>query len=95
FQGKGDKKFMSFKGGVSALIDAMEEQLSDVEIIKGIRAERIAKDGERYRVTLADGRILDSDFAVLGTMHSTARALLQDEALNEDFNQLFNSSMIS
>ncbi|WP_449600058.1 protoporphyrinogen oxidase [Paenibacillus sp. Marseille-Q9583] len=95
FQGNGDKKFMSFKGGVSALIDAMEEQLSDVEIIKGIRAERIAKDGERYRVTLADGRILDSDFAVLGTMHSTAQTLLQDEALNQDFNQLFNSSMIS
>lgn len=95
FQGKGDKKFMSFKNGVSALIDAMEQNLSDIEIIKGIHAERIDKQGDHYRVVLANGRIVDADMVVLGTMHSTAQALLQDEELNEDFNQLFNSSLIS
>ncbi len=95
FQGNGDKKFMSFKGGVSALIDAMEQYLSDTEIIKGIHAERVEKQGDQYRVTLVNGRSLDADMVVLGTMHSTAKALLQDEVLNEDFNQLFNSSLIS
>ncbi|WP_429370507.1 protoporphyrinogen oxidase [Paenibacillus sp. DS2015] len=95
FQGNGDKKFMSFKGGVSALIDAMDEHLSDTEIIKGVPAEKVEKRGEQYRVSLADGRTLDADMVVLGTMHSTAQALLQDESLNEDFNQLFNSSLIS
>lgn len=77
------------------MIDSMEEHLSNSEVIKGIRAERIEKRGEQYQVTLADGRIIDSDVVVLGTMHSTAQALLQDEELNEDFNQLYNSSMIS
>jgi oxygen-dependent protoporphyrinogen oxidase len=95
FQANGDKKFMSFNGGVSALIDSMEEHLSETEIIKGIRAENIEKHGGKYRVTLADGRSLDTDFVVLGTMHSTAQLLLRDEVLDEDFNQLFNSSMIS
>ena len=95
FQGNGDKKFMSFKGGVSSLIDAMEAHLNDTEIIKGVRAERIEKLGEQYRVTLANGRVVDADIVVLGTMHSTAQVLLQDEELNEDFNQLFNSSLIS
>ncbi|WP_438351749.1 protoporphyrinogen oxidase [Paenibacillus sp. FA6] len=95
FQGNGDKKFMSFKDGVSTLIDSMEQHLSDTEIIKGIQAERVEKNGDQYRVTLADGRILDADMVVLGTMHSTAQALLQDEQLNEDFNQLLSSSLIS
>ncbi|OAB38304.1 protoporphyrinogen oxidase [Paenibacillus macquariensis subsp. defensor] len=95
FQGNGDKKFMSFKGGVSALIDAMEEHLSDAEIIKGIHAERIEKQGDQYQVTLVNGRTLEADTVVLSTMHNTAQALLQDESLNEDFNQLVNSSLIS
>lgn len=95
FQGNGDKKFMSFKGGVSTLIDAMEEHLTDTEIIKGVRAEQIEKCENQYRITLANGRVVDADIVVLGTMHSTAQALLQDEELNEDFNQLFNSSLIS
>lgn len=95
FQGNGDKKFMSFKGGVSALIDTMEQLLSHTEIIKGVRAESIEKIGDQYRVTLANGRAMDTDFVVLGTMHSTAQDLLQDEELNVEFNQLFNSSLIS
>lgn len=95
FLGNGDKKFMSFKDGVSALIDSMEQHLTDTEIVKGIQAERVEKEDDRYRVTLANGRIVDADMVVLGTMHSTAQALLQDEELNEDFNQLFNSSLIS
>ena len=95
FQGNGDKKFMSFKNGVSTLIDSMEQHSSDAEIIKGIRAERVEKNDDRYRVTLANGRIIDADMVVVGTMHSTAQALLQDEQLNEDFNELLNSSLIS
>ncbi|AJS61447.1 protoporphyrinogen oxidase [Paenibacillus sp. IHBB 10380] len=95
FQGNGDKKFMSFKDGVSALIDSMEEHLSDTEIIKGVQAERVEKQGDQYRVSLANGRTVDADIVVMGTMHSTAQALLQDEQLDEDFNQLFNSSLIS
>lgn len=95
FLGNGDKKFMSFKGGVSALIDTMEAQLSDVKIIKGIQVEHVVKDGDQYQVTLADGRSFDAEFVVLGTMHSVAQALLQDKQLDEDFNQMYNSSMIS
>lgn len=95
FQGNGDKKFMSFKGGVSTLIDTMEQRLSHTEIIKGVRAESIEKIGDQYRVILANGRAVDTDFVVLSTMHSTAQSLLQDNELNEEFNQLFNSSLIS
>ncbi|MCZ8520463.1 MULTISPECIES: protoporphyrinogen oxidase [Paenibacillus] len=97
FKGTGSKKFMSLKNGVSALIDRLEERLagSGVDIVKGVRAETIRRDGERYLVTLADGAVLEAHDIVLSTLHSTARQLLQDEALDEDFDKLKNSSLIS
>ncbi|AOZ94476.1 protoporphyrinogen oxidase [Paenibacillus crassostreae] len=95
FQGNGNSKFLSFKDGVATLIDSMEQHLVDTEIIKGVQAEKVEKDGEHYSVTLANGRTLDADIVILGTMHTITQTLLQDEELNEDFNQLLNSSLIS
>lgn len=95
FQSGGQKKFMSFQNGVSALIDALEQQLTGTEIVKGVRAESVAKDGSRYAVTLADGRMIEADYVVLGTMHYAAQQLLADPVLDQEFNQLKNSSMIS
>lgn len=95
YQGNGDKKFLSFEGGVSSLIDVMEQKLEDVEIIKGMKAERLERLGERYRITLADSRVIETDYVVLSTQHNAAQALLQSEELDEDFNQLTNSSLIS
>lgn len=93
--GSGGSKFLSFKHGVSSLIDALEEQLIGVEIMKGTRAEKIEKDGERYRISLADHTNIDADFIVLSTQHNFAQSLLSDKELDEDFNQLINSSLIS
>lgn len=97
FKGNGDKKFFSFQNGVSALVDAMEGALDQVEFLKGVRAERIEKSGSEhpYSVTLADGRELEADFIVLAAPHDVARRVLDDRSLNEDFDQFVNSSMIS
>ncbi|MEW9667986.1 protoporphyrinogen oxidase [Ammoniphilus sp. 3BR4] len=95
FKGSGDRKFLSFKHGVSALIDGLEKQLTDVEILKGTKAERIQKDQGRYRITLNDSQSIEADFVVLAAMHTVAQSLLQDEELDVDFNQLKNSSLIS
>ncbi|UQZ83249.1 Protoporphyrinogen oxidase [Paenibacillus konkukensis] len=95
FKGTGDKKFLSFKHGVSALVDEMERKLTGVDVIKGVKAEALVKEGDKYRITLADGRRIEADFVVLSTLHSAAQALLQSEELNEDFSRLRNSSLIS
>ncbi|RXT06501.1 protoporphyrinogen oxidase [Ammoniphilus sp. CFH 90114] len=95
FKGSGDKKFLSFKHGVSSLIDRLEDELSEVEIYKGVKAEGLEKVGSHYRISLDDERQLDADFVVLSTLHSAAQSLLRDEELDKDFNQLTNSSLIS
>ncbi|WP_028552777.1 protoporphyrinogen oxidase [Paenibacillus sp. UNC451MF] len=95
FQGTGKSKFLSFKNGMSTLIDALESQLSDVDILKGVKAEAIEKDQERYRITCDDQNVVEADFVVLSTLHTTAQKLLRSEELNQDFDQFKNSSLIS
>lgn len=95
FQSGGNKKFMSFQQGVSALVDGLEQHLSGTEIIKGVQAEAITHEGSRYKLTLANGRVIDADYIVVSTMHTTAQMLLKNKQLDEDFKQLRNSSMIS
>ncbi|MFB5676659.1 protoporphyrinogen oxidase [Paenibacillus terreus] len=93
---RGDgRKFISFHHGVSDLIDRLESRMSDVEILKGTQALNVTKTGERYTVVLAGGRTLEADFVVLSTVHTSAQSLLQDEALNGDFDRLSSRSLIS
>ncbi|MFB5268552.1 protoporphyrinogen oxidase [Paenibacillus enshidis] len=93
---RGDgRKFISFHHGGSDLIDRLEARLNDVEILKGTQALSVKNTGGRYEVALAGGRTLEADFVVLSTVHTSARSLLQDEALNGDFDRLSSRSLIS
>ncbi|CAG7637729.1 Protoporphyrinogen oxidase [Paenibacillus solanacearum] len=95
FQGNGDRKFLSFKQGVSSLVDRMEERLTMTRIYKGVRAEEVGKLPERYVVSLSNNEQVEADFIVLSTLHPAAQRLLGDERLDEDFDRLKNSSLIS
>lgn len=95
FQGKGDKKFLSFKKGLSQLIDRYEETLEDVEIRKGVQAADIRRQGERYLISLANGEMIEADYAIISTPHTAAQKLLADPELDVEFEGLINSSMIS
>ena len=56
-KGSSTVKFLSFKNGLSAIIDRLEEILVDsVEMVKGVQAEKIEKGTDRYQITLANGR---------------------------------------
>ena len=89
-------KFLSFKGGLSAIIDRLEELLVDsVEMVKGVQAEKIEKGTNRYKVTLANGENIEADYLVLTTTDSVSKQLLNDAQLNEEFDQFKNKSLIS
>ncbi|UVI33349.1 protoporphyrinogen oxidase [Paenibacillus spongiae] len=95
FQRTGDKKFLSFKQGVSSLIDRLEERLTDVDLYTGLQAVQIEKQQDRYIVALSNKEEIHADFIVLSTLHPVAQRLLHDERLDEEFSQLKNSSLIS
>lgn len=89
-------KFLSFTNGLSALIDRLEEILANsVEIVKGVQAKKIEKGSERYTITFADDTAVEADHLVLTTPDMISKQLLQDERLNEEFDQFKNKSLIS
>ena len=95
FQGAVNKKFISFDGGMSVLIDSLEQKIDEVTIMKGTATQRIEKMGDSYRVELANGEAIESDHVVLATSHHIAQQLLDQPELDGEFDQLLNSSLIS
>ena len=78
------------------MIDRLEEILvGSVEIIKGVQAKKIEKESQNYKITLANDKQVEADYIVLSTSDSVAKQLLQDEELNEEFDQFKNKSLIS
>ncbi|GIO29074.1 protoporphyrinogen oxidase [Paenibacillus albilobatus] len=96
FQSGGGKKFLSFRQGVSQLIDGLEQKLDQAEILKGVAAEALKPSaGGGYEITLMDGRVLEADVVAIGTLSAAAQKLLKNERLDEEFNQFRHSSLIS
>jgi len=94
FQGDDEKKFLSFKEGLSMIIDAYEEKLADVNILKNFKASEI-KVADRYEVSFTNGETIEADYVVLSVPHTVAQTLLHDQSLKDEFNQLTTGSLIS
>lgn len=97
YLGSGNKKFISFKHGVSVLIDALEHSAVQrgAKIYKGTSAKKLERSTHGYRLDLSNGEVLEADYVVISTLGSAAKELLQDPRLNEDFDQLYTKSLIS
>lgn len=95
FQAAGNKKFLSFKKGLSTIIDRLEEELTETDIRKGITTTNVRKVNEGYEVSFANQEVIQADYVVLATPHDVAQPLLGSKELENDFNKLKNSSLIS
>lgn len=95
FQSSGEKKFLSFRSGLGALIDAYVKRLEEVELLKNIKASSIEKINNRYKVSFINHEIIEADHVVLSIPHTAAEKLLNDSDLTNEFAQLKSSSLIS
>ncbi|TMU87536.1 protoporphyrinogen oxidase [Bacillus sp. BHET2] len=95
FQGTSNKKFISFKNGLSAIVDRLEEVCSDATILKGVETKNLRKMGDKYELTLFEQGSIQADYVVFATPHDVTKKIVNHEKLNPDFDQLKNSSLIS
>lgn len=94
-QSKDNKKFVSFQTGLSALINRMEERLSNVKIIKNATVEKIERQDGRYILPIQGAQSISADYVIVTAPHHIAQNLLDHSDLDQDFEQLQNSSLIS
>ena len=90
-----NKKFISFKNGLSSLIDRLEETLTEVEILKGVATTAVVKNDNDYTISLANGETIVADHVVMAIPNESVQRLLRDESLNEYFDQFDTASAIT
>ena len=95
FERQANKKFLSFKKGLSQLINRIEQLLTDVEVLKNTETVSVSKKGELYEITFANGETIDVDVVVLALPNQVVRKVLKDEQLDPYFNQFTNASAIT
>jgi oxygen-dependent protoporphyrinogen oxidase len=95
FQIGGERKFLSFRRGLGTLVDAFENKLEDVEILKNTKVSKIEKENNRYKVSFVNQEVIEADHVVLSIPHTAAEKLLNDQEIIGEFNKLKNSSLIS
>lgn len=95
FQSAADKKFISFKNGLSTIINRLEEVLTDVTVLKGVSVTTIEKYDEQYTLKLSNQETRTVDSIVITTPYNNAQKMLKNKDLDEEFQQLKNSSNIT
>ena len=89
------KKFLSFKNGLSTLIDAIEEKLTDVTILKGVHTSSMEKTDSGYMIYSDNHKEMQADYVVLSIPDEAAKRLLHNPEMDEDFSKFKHSSLIS
>ncbi|WIY63593.1 protoporphyrinogen oxidase [Bacillus arachidis] len=95
FQTAGNKKFLSFKKGLSTIINRLEEKLTGTDIRKGVTTTNVKRVDDGYEVSFLNQETIKADYVVLAAPHDVAQTVLSSNELDDDFNKLKNSSLIS
>ncbi|WP_223700784.1 protoporphyrinogen oxidase [Sutcliffiella deserti] len=71
--------FLTLTGGLQSLVDAMEEQLVGVKVLKAVKVDHIEKYGDySYGISLSNGEIMTADNIIITTPHFATASMLQN-----------------
>jgi protoporphyrinogen/coproporphyrinogen III oxidase len=68
--------FLTLKKGLHSMVEAIEEQLTQVNVIKGEPLRRVEKNERGYLLHLAHGEPLQADAIIMATPHRVTRQVL-------------------
>lgn len=94
FEKAANKKFISFRNGLSSLIDQLEASLPEVTFMKNREIQSVIKDGERYKISAGE-EVLTADIVVLAVPNATVQQVLADEALEKNLQRFTTASAIT
>ncbi|MEK9199781.1 protoporphyrinogen oxidase [Ureibacillus sp. FSL E2-3493] len=95
FEKAANKKFISFKNGLSALINRLEEMLPQVEFYKNTETTSVLKNDNGYEVAFSNGEIIQADVVVLAVPNTVVKNVLNDQELDGQLEKFTNGSAIT
>lgn len=94
FEKAANKKFISFRNGLSSLIDQLEASLPEVTFMKNTKIQSVIKEGEHYKISAGE-EVLTADIVVLAVPNATVQQVLADEALEKNLKRFTTASAIT
>lgn len=91
--GKRKGQFLSFENGLDTLLQGLTEAIGEENIMKNTAVEGILSKEAGYELTLADGRVHQTDAVMLTIPHSNIPALMPQETIWEDLKTIPMSSV--
>lgn len=76
----GGPVLVTLAGGLGRLVDALVARLGDTDFLVDSTVSRLARDGDGYRVDLADGQSIPADAVVMATPAFASAQILADLA---------------
>jgi protoporphyrinogen/coproporphyrinogen III oxidase len=96
FERQNDKKFISFKRGLSSFIDRMEQSLQeDVVVKKGVAITTLQKAKVGYQLTLSNEEVIEADEVVLAVPNETVKSILRDAPFVQQLEQFTTASALT
>ena len=94
FEKAANKKFISFKNGLSALIDRLEQLLPEVEFKKGSALKGLNKSDNKYDILL-DHETIVADVVVLALPNEAIANVVENDELTPLFEKFTTASAIT
>ncbi|PID14438.1 protoporphyrinogen oxidase [Sporosarcina sp. P34] len=85
--------FHTLKNGLDSLVIALEEQLTDVNVMKGTRVTSIMKQDDRAVLTLNDQQQIVADAVIMSTSHTVASHLFEPHGLLKELGTIPTTSV--
>lgn len=86
-------QFLTLKGGLQSLVDALEKQLPPASIVKNAALQRIERRADTYRMHIDGHPPLDADAAILAVPSGVAQRVLAPHAALEGLNRTAPTSV--
>ncbi len=90
-KGKAKGAFITLKRGLYSMVEAIEEQLTDVRVIKGDPLKQIEKNGQGYLLHLTNGEPLQASAVIMATPYQVTSEVLG----NDNFLEPLRSQPVS
>ncbi|ALF09727.1 protoporphyrinogen oxidase [Parageobacillus thermoglucosidasius] len=85
--------FQTLKTGLQSLVDEVEKRMEQGSVIKGVRVERVWREGTGYRLRLSNGDIWKADSIIVAAPHSSVPAMFADYPFFEPFQSIPSTSV--
>lgn len=95
FEKAANKKFISFKNGLSSLLERMRDNMPNVEFRTSTALEALLKTADGYDAVLSTGETLHVQHAVLALPNDVVQNVLQTEDLQQHLTKFTSASALT